>query len=78
MSQVVANICGIAKPDDYLLISQNFPPLDSDFVGKEVIPNPESLVRYFEPHFKKVILNYFEDCVKTANDNWIIALFVKK
>lgn len=77
MSQVVENIRGIAKPGDYLLIHQNFPPLDSDFVGKGVIPNPQTLVGYFEKHFKKVILNYFEDCLKAANDNWVTALLVK-
>ena len=40
IQNVVRNISRMAEIGDYFLVSQNFPPLHSSFVGKEVIPGP--------------------------------------
>ena len=63
----------------YILIQQNFPPLDSNFVGKDVLPNPETLLIFFRPHIDEIVTNYLEDNKQgQSNDNWIYMLGMKK
>jgi hypothetical protein len=77
---VIANLNNQTKPGDHLLISQNFPPLDSDFVGKEVIPNPERIKQLFSRFFAPIRSTWIEDYTDSnnGNDNWYICLFKKK
>ena len=78
ISNVVQTIAQNTVMDDYLLISQNFPPLNSDFVGKGTIPDPESLINYFQPYFMPIRTIYLEDKVSKCNDNWFIGFFRRR
>ncbi len=72
---VVSNLTELAGPHGWIFISQNFPPLDRPFVGRDVIPNPESLVDRFRPAFEIVTKVYAESQEpETPNDNWILFL----
>jgi hypothetical protein len=74
MEQVVKNISMVTAPGNFLLISQNFPPLEKPFIGKDVIPNPKALLSFFNNYFQLTCKNYLADYTKQENDNWIIAL----
>jgi hypothetical protein len=58
-----------------LLVDQNFPPLDSNFIGKQVIPDERALIGHFSRRFRLVRSVWYRDTVATANDNWFIGLF---
>jgi SAM-dependent methyltransferase len=75
MENVVANISNMTFEKDLLLISQNFPPLDGDFVGKEVIPNPDAILYWFKNHFNPLKTIWLEDKIQKSNDNWFVCLF---
>ena len=75
MENVVANISDMISKKDLLLIAQNFPPLDSNFVGKDIIPNPDAIIKWFKNDFNPIKLIYLEDKIKQSNDNWFICLF---
>ncbi len=60
---------------DKLLLVQNFPPLADSFIGKDVIPNHHALIKYFARTFFPVRHIWYEDTLKSANDNWFIGLF---
>jgi SAM-dependent methyltransferase len=47
MKTVVRNVSACVKPSGFLYIGQSFPAPDRPFVGKRVIPDPESLLRCF-------------------------------
>ncbi|HEY0666716.1 MAG TPA: class I SAM-dependent methyltransferase [Sphingobacteriaceae bacterium] len=79
METVVENIYTQVGPNDSLLVVQNFPPLNSSFVGKEVIPNPKILIQHFvakgfdlESHI------WYEQHKENSNDSWFIGLFKKE
>ena len=55
MRRVVKNIAAMTEKDGYIFIAEVFPRLNAAFVGKKVIPNPDRLIRWFEPYFKTVI-----------------------
>ena len=78
MEKVVKNIDAFMKRDDTLLISQNFPPLDSSFVGKDTIANPEVLLGWFRDSFEPLRTIWLEDHMSKGNDNWFIGVLVKK
>lgn len=61
---------------DKLLVVQNFPPLNSSFVGKDVIPDHQALIRHFSAEFGPARHVWYEDTLKRVNDNWFIGLFV--
>ena len=61
--------------DDKLLLVQNFPPLDSSFIGKEIIPNPEALIKHLAVFFVPIRHIWYVDTHKAGNDNWFIGLF---
>lgn len=47
METVIRNINACARSQGFLYICQSFPALDSPFVGKEVIPDPDALLAFF-------------------------------
>ncbi len=52
LKNCVENICSRTKPGDLLCVSQNFPPLDSEFIGKDVLPNPDAVQAAFDDCFE--------------------------
>jgi len=60
---------------DALLVVQNFPPLDSEFVGKNQVPNPKALIDWFSTDFSLNRSVWFEDVFERGNNNWFIGLF---
>lgn len=74
MENVVKNIAGVIREGDFLLVSQNFPPLESNFVGKDVIPTPEAIVEWFSSYFELVKTIWLNDKKSQGNDNWFIGL----
>jgi len=71
MERVVENIAALTAPGGNLFVSQNFPPLDAQFCGKEVVPSPEALQRYFNGDFKIVASTIFNDrSSQGGNDLW--------
>lgn len=77
--EVCRNISHLADSNGYILIQQNFPPLSNNFVGKGVLPNPDTLLSYFKSDFHELVANYLEDNKQQAvNDNWIYMFGMKK
>ncbi len=72
---VVSNIRNSMQGSDRLLIVQNFPPLNTNFIGKEVLPNHCALIEYFSECFVLERYVWYETQSKTANDNWCIGIF---
>jgi SAM-dependent methyltransferase len=77
MDNVIRNISHLVDKEQYLLISQNFPPLDDEFIGKNVIPNPDKLLNLFAPNFMPVVTNWLEDKQSNDNDNWFTTLMMR-
>jgi SAM-dependent methyltransferase len=75
MAAVVENTRALMKPGDLLLVAHNWPPLDTSFVGKDVLPDHFALMRHFAAHFVPVRHIWYQDTFKTANDNWFLGLF---
>lgn len=75
MDTVVKNIADSTVDGDYLLVSQNFPPLYSEFVGKDIISSPDELVDWFRSYFTPVKSIWLQDRLSSGNDNWFICLF---
>ncbi len=73
LEKAIANMAGAIRRGDFFLLSQNFPPLDSEFVGKEEIPGPERLLEYFSPHFEVERSMWVRHHLSRGNDNWLIA-----
>lgn len=76
MPRIIANFNKLKK-GQYILISQNWPPKGSDFVGKEILPNPEALMAYFT-EFDPIYMNYHYDCKTPGLNNWFTVLMVRK
>ncbi len=73
MENVVRNIASKTTDGDLLLVSQNFPPLDSNFVGKDIIPTPDKILGFFGSFFSPLKTIWIEDKLSDGNDNWFIA-----
>jgi len=73
INNVVRNISSIVNLGDYFLVSQNFPPLSSSFVGKDVIPNPQAILNLFSS-FLPLKTIWLEDKISEGNDNWFITI----
>jgi SAM-dependent methyltransferase len=61
METTVRNINACVKPLGFLYLGQSFPALDSGFVGKEVIPNPDALLEFFsgyDPVYTALLRNH--------------------
>ena len=78
MMNVVENISKKTGEGDYLVVSQNFPPLESDFVGKNIIPNPEAIIDRFSKYFSPLSTVWLEDKTSEGNDNWFIGVFLRR
>jgi len=79
IKKVCQNIVDLIDKKGYILVQQNFPPPNSNFVGKEVLPNPETLLSYFKSKIDEIVVNYLEDNKQNqSNDNWIYMFGVKK
>ena len=78
IENVVRNISSIVNLGDYFLISQNFPPLDSEFVGKEVIPEPKAILDLFGDYFKPLKTLWYEDKLSEGNENWFVMVMKRK
>jgi SAM-dependent methyltransferase len=74
INNVARNISSIVNKGDYFLVSQNFPPLSSNFVGKDVIPCPQAILDLFSNSFKPLKTLWLEDKISDGNDNWFIAI----
>ena len=75
LATVVDNIRNMMTSEDKLLVVQNFPPLTSAFVGKEVMPDHFSLVEHFSSGFSLDRYVWYEKTCGTSNDNWFIGIF---
>lgn len=75
LTEVVTKIRSLMLPADLLLVVQNFPALDQPFVGKDVVPSHAELIRHFSARFVPHRHLWYEDSLKSANDNWFIGLF---
>ncbi len=78
LATVVENIASRMCYSDRLLVVQNFPPLHSAFIGKDVMADHFALLGHFSSHFAVDRHIWYEDRVKAANDNWFIGLFSLK
>jgi SAM-dependent methyltransferase len=78
MHNVVKNIANIVTGESLLFICQNFPPLESQFVGKEVIPNPEAIITWFSPYFSPMKTIWLKDYQNDGNVNWFLGIFSRK
>jgi len=78
LAAVVTRLRSLMGEGDYLLVVQNFPPLDSSFIGKDVIPNHGALMQHFSSSFTCRRFFWYEDSSRTTNDNWFVGLFIPK
>lgn len=78
MEKVVGNIAYMTQGKDLLLVSQNFPPLENKFVGKNVIPEPDSIVKLFSTYFTPLKTVWIQDRVSKGNDNWFVGVFLRE
>jgi SAM-dependent methyltransferase len=76
LSSVINTIRDLMNDGDKLLVVQNFPPLCGSFIGKDVIPNHHALIKHFSTAFSLVRHIWYEDTLKSSNDNWFIGLFL--
>lgn len=75
LGTVVDHLRSFMAGGDRLLVVQNFPPLNTSFIGKDVLPNHHALIEHFSSHFSLVRHIWYEDTIKSTNDNWFIGLF---
>lgn len=75
LGNVVRTIRSMMSVGDWLLVVQNFPPLDASFIGKDVIPDHLALIRHFAGSFSSIRHIWYEDTIKALNDNWFMGLF---
>lgn len=78
LATVVENIANRMQYSDRLLVVQNFPPLHSMFIGKDILPDHFALLEQFSSHFAAYKHIWYEDSSKAVNDNWFIGLFTLK
>jgi len=78
IDDIVKNLEEVINGKDILAIVQSFPPLDSDFVGKEIFPSCNSIIQRFEEYFTPLKWLWLEDNVLRVNDNWFIGIFQKR
>ena len=79
MAQVVDNLALLTKPNGTVFVAQNFPPLDRNFIGKEILPNPGALMNFFKGRFDIYLTNGLTDLrAGKNNDNWIFFLGTRR
>lgn len=75
---IVANLVSRLNPEDMLVVVQNFPPLASNFVGKDVIPGPQALIRHFSVGLVGLESSiWYDKHQDNNNDSWFIGMFKK-
>lgn len=75
LDTVIHNLRHPMKDSDLLLVVQNFPPLQSSFVGKDVLPDHHALIGRLSGSFSLIRHLWLEDGLRNRNDNWFIGLF---
>jgi len=75
LGTVINNLRNRMLSTDRLLVIQNFPPLNQNFIGKNVLPNPQAIVRHFGKKFACIRSLWYQDYCKVSNDNWFLGLF---
>jgi len=78
LGAVIENIRKMMVNGDRLIVVQNFPPLDKDFIGKAVLPNHKALIDHLSHRFVLDRHIWYEDRFALVNDNWFIGLFSLK
>jgi hypothetical protein len=78
LATVIDNIRNMMASSDRLLVVQNFPPLDGQFIGKDVIPNHSALIDHFTRSFVLDRHIWYENRLASSNDNWFIGVFSVK
>jgi SAM-dependent methyltransferase len=78
LKSVVVNIKNLTESGDLLVVDQNFPPLDSQFVGKDRIPNPESIVSLFNRDFDVIRTLWLDNRMSRGNDRFFMGIFRRK
>lgn len=78
LETVMQNIAAKPRFGDLVFVAQNFPPLDTEFIGKSEIPNPVFLKDLFSRYFDPIKTLYLEDHINQSNDNWFLGLFTAK
>lgn len=76
MKTVVRNVSACVKPLGFLYIGQSFPAQHVHFVGKKVIANPDSLLRYFADYdrvYTALLRNN-----RQLKDGWILHCLSQK
>lgn len=75
INNVVDNLYDSIPSGGFLLVSQGFPPLNNDFLGKDILPEPLSVERLFLKRFSVLRSLCFNE-----NDNniWYIGIFKKE
>jgi len=77
LETAIMNVKRCCRPGGRLLVAQNFPPLDSDFSGKDKIPNPEALHAMFKDDLSTIRTAWMESKDSSGNDNWFYGLYRK-
>lgn len=73
LEAVVANLHRCCAPGGILLVAQNFPPRDSQFVGKDVLPDPDALAARFAGRFQAVVRTWMQHAAAAGgNDDWLL------
>jgi len=78
IEETVLNASNKTEEGDIFLVSQNFPPLGSNYVGKDTIPDPEAIIRLFGKYFEPLKSVFYEERLSSGNDNWFIAVFARR
>ena len=75
LTTVIENLASSMTPMDELLVVQNFPPLNEEFIGKDVLPNHYSLINKFSSRFLCVKHLWYDSKLRNTNDNWFVGIF---
>lgn len=75
LGTVINNLRRRMCSTDKLIVIQNFPPLEANFIGKKIIPNPQAIIRHFGKKFCCIRSLWFQDYQRASNDNWFLGLF---
>lgn len=78
LDAVIENIKNMMMGSDRLLVIQNFPSLQSEFIGKEVLPDHSALISRFTRSFVLERHIWYESSFTAPNDNWFIGIFSLK
>jgi SAM-dependent methyltransferase len=79
LATVVRNLTSLTATRGQLFVAQNFPPLESAFVGKHIIPDPDSLITRFAEGFDIIErLSLQSPALEQVNEDWVMFLARKK